>query len=109
MTNKKEKSIMQKSIDSFEKARKKKKENKKKSIETWMKKYKESMKEENLSKRKTPLEYKLRNVPDYIYKSKEELTQKPYRPDPKRDPFRGKGYSNEVRKPRRLRFEKDYR
>ena len=74
-------------------------ENKKKSIETWMKKYKESMKEENLSKRKTPLEYKLRNVPDYIYQSIDELKQKPYKHDPKRDPF----YSNfdNKKKPKR--------
>ena len=103
MTNKKEKSIMQKSIDSFEKAREKKKkekeENKKKSIKTWMKKNKESMKEENLSKIETPVDYKLKRVPDYIYQSIDELKQKPYKRDPKRDPF----YSNfdNKKKPKR--------
>jgi hypothetical protein len=72
-------------------------------LRKWTEEYRESMEEANLSKRKTPLEYKRRNVPDYIYQSIDELKQKPYKRDPKRDPFRGKGYSNEVRKPNRIK------
>jgi len=103
---KKNKSIIQKSIDSFEKARLKKKKEEEEKQETpvrkWGKKYQKSMKEENLSKKETPLEYKLRNVPDYIYESIDELKEKPAKRDPRRDPFRGK-YSNLVRKPKRLK------
>ena len=68
-------------------------------------KWREEVQKSYLSEKETPYEYKLRNVPDYIYKFIDEWKEKPAKLDPRRDPFRGKygKYSNPVRKPEKLK------